>query len=232
MHYLVDHKNKIIFGWSEKCGCSHVKNLFYFFQTNNTKNEIHKGKDCQPLPKNIEDYAIILFIRNPYKRLVSGFLDKYKEGGQYRNRWNHSTITFSKFVDELICDNWKMVEKSHFIQQTRERFDVNIITKAKSFKIYDIENIDYTYIEELYGTKIPQEVLNFKGEHIRNKFAPDYNDNDNVYDLDMKIYFKYNVTFKKFYNEPIKNKVYNFFQKDFLFFKEYGFDYENNTIFS
>lgn len=227
MHYLVDNKNKIIFGWSEKCGCSHVKNLFYFFQTNNIKNEIHKGKDCQPLPKNIAEYAIILFIRNPYKRLVSGFLDKYKEGGQYRNRWRHHIITFSNFVDELIGDNWKMVEKSHFIQQTRERFDVNIITKAKSFKIYDIENIDYTYIEELYGTKIPQEVLNFKGDHIRKNFALlDYDKDQCVYDLDSKIYFNYNVSLTKFYNQEIKSKVYNFFKNDFIFFKEYGFDYD------
>ena len=227
MHYLVNDKNKIIFGWSEKCGCSHVKNLFYFFQTNNIQNDIHKGKDCKSLPKNITDYNIILFIRNPYKRLVSGFLDKYKEGGQYRNRWNHSTITFSKFVDELIGDNWKIVERSHFIQQTRERFNINLITTSKCFKIYDIENIDYTYIEELYGTKIPQEVLNFKGGHIRKNYALlEYDKDQYVYDLDLKIYFNYNVPLTKFYNEEIKFKVYNFFKNDFIFFKQYGFDYD------
>ena len=33
MHFVVDHDNKIIFGWSAKCGCSHVKYIYWFLKT-------------------------------------------------------------------------------------------------------------------------------------------------------------------------------------------------------
>ena len=32
MLFFVDKKNLIIFGWSAKCGCTHIKFLYYFLQ--------------------------------------------------------------------------------------------------------------------------------------------------------------------------------------------------------
>lgn len=29
MYFLVNHKKKVIFGWSAKCGCSYLKHYFY-----------------------------------------------------------------------------------------------------------------------------------------------------------------------------------------------------------
>ena len=54
---------------------------------------------------------------------------------------------------------------------------------------------------------------------------------DVVYDLDMKIYVDYNVDIKYFYNDIIRDKIYIFYKNDFMFFKEYGFDYEELTQF-
>ena len=68
--------------------------------------------------------------------------------------------------------------------------------------------------------------MNFKGGHARKTTIPleKY-----VYDLDMKLYHKYNVNIKYFYNEDIKKKIYNFYKNDFEFFKNHGFDYTSTT---
>lgn len=41
MYFLVDFEKKIIFGWSAKSGCSHIKNIYLFLQGKNIKNNIH-----------------------------------------------------------------------------------------------------------------------------------------------------------------------------------------------
>ena len=224
MHFLVDKKLKIIFGWSAKCGCSHIKKIFWFLQNNKTDNKIHTNKDTSILPNDIENYTTILIIRNPYERIISGFLNKYNINGPLRNLWKSKIITFSQFTDELIKNKWEKIDKHHFTPQTTELFDKNIILKSKSLKIYDIKNIDYKYIEELYNTKIPEELLEFKGGHERKTFNKSFK--NYIYDLDIMEYYNYNVDKKYFYNDDIKNKIYNFYINDFIFFKEYGFDYE------
>lgn len=163
-----------------------------------------------------------MIIRNPYERLVSGFLDKYKKESDYRSLWFHPEITFSKFVDEIIKNDYKMIDFHHFTAQLTEQFD-NKIIKSKEFIIYDINKINYSYIESRYNTKIPEYLLNYRGGHERIK--KNENIEYNVYDLDMELYIDHNVDIKYFYNNDLKNKIYNFYKNDFLFFKEYGFDY-------
>lgn len=222
MHFLVDNNSKIIFGWSPKCACSHVKRLFWFFINNNTNATIHTYKDTMSLPRDIGNYTTILFCRNPYKRVVSGFLDKYRMNGQFRNLWSDKTITFSAFINELINSNWKIIDKHHFIEQTSEYFNMKIM-ESKKLVIFDIENIDYAYLEDLYNKKIPSELLTRKEGHERKTYNKPYE--EPVYDLNMDLYFEYNVPIKNFYNEEIKNKIKSFYEKDFTFFRENGIDY-------
>ena len=224
MYFLIDKKNKIIFGWSAKCGCSLIKKIFWFLINGNEDNKIHTDKDYNDLPDDITNYTTILIIRNPYERLISGFLDKYRKEGQFIKLWKHNIITFSMFVNELISNNWIMIDKHHFTQQTTECFDKNKIIESKCLKIYDIKNIDYEYIENLYNTKIPESLLNSKIGHERQIYNDTFD--QNIFDLDMDIYYNYNVPIKYFYNKEIKNKVYEFYKNDFLFFKEYGFNYD------
>jgi hypothetical protein len=226
MLFLTDKKNKIIFGWSAKCGCSHIKKLFYFLAEDKILDEDYIHKDYKNnIPKNIDAYTTVLFIRNPYKRIVSGFLDKYKVNGKLRKLWKYDIITFTSFIDELLKKNWNSNDYyHHFTLQTSEHFDENIIIKSKKLILYDIENIDYKYIEKIYNKKIPETLLKFRGKHIRNVYEKMFE--SNVYDLDMNIYYEYNVPIKYFYNDEIKKKIDNFYSNDFLFFKKYGFNYE------
>jgi len=224
MHFLVDNYKKIIFSWSAKCGCSHIKKLFWSLQNNNIDNEIHTEYDFMKLPDDIENYIVIIFSRNPYKRIISGFLDKYNKDGQYRHLWNYDKITFSDFVDVLIKNNWEMIERHHFTPQTSEAFNKYKLTKSKHLLCYDIEKINYEYIESIFDKKIPNELLSFKGNHIRKNYTEKYD--GEVYNLDINIYHNYNVSIQNFYNSVIKNKVYQFYEKDFIFFKENGINYE------
>ena len=45
MFFLVDNNRKVIFGWSAKCGCSHVKIIYWFLQTGKINNPIHTSID-------------------------------------------------------------------------------------------------------------------------------------------------------------------------------------------
>jgi len=222
MHFLVDKELKVIFGWSPKCGCSHIKNIYYFLKNNKIDNKIHTENDYNSLPDDIENYTTIIICRNPYKRLVSGFLDKYKIGGEFRSLWKYDTITFSRFIEELIKNNWNMIDIHHFMPQTTGDFNKKIMM-SKYIKCYDIENIDYSYIENLYNKKIPDIILNKKEGHERKTNGSIFN--DYVYDLDMSIYHSFNTNTKYFYNTDVKDKIYNFYKNDFLFFKLSGIDY-------
>ena len=226
MFFLVDDKQKIIFGWSAKCGCSHVANMYWFLQTNNTENVIHTQNDVNKLPLDIENYTTIIFTRNPYKRIISGFLDKYSTNrGEYRHLWKDAFLSFSQFVDKLINYDWETIDYHHFAPQTTKQFD-KIILHSKIIKFYDIGQIDYEYIEQLYNKKIPEYILNKKQGHERslNINVESYY-NNYVYDLHIDDYIDYKIDTKYFYNEEIIKKVFNFYIEDFKFFEENGIDY-------
>jgi hypothetical protein len=190
-------------------------------------NSIHIPIECEfNLPNNIENYTTIIICRNPYKRIISGFLDKYRLNGEFRKLYKNKPLSFSRFVNDLIKNKWQKVDYHHFTPQTTEKFNKNILL-SKSIKFYDIENIDYNYIENLYNVKIPESLLHKKMGHerkyqINTDIVIDYN----VYDINIDEYQKCIVDIKYFYNDEIKNKIFNFYKEDFDFFNENGMNYE------
>jgi hypothetical protein len=227
MYFIISKKYKVILGWSAKCGCSHIKRIFYFLENNMDVN-IHTPHDYKYLPKNIENYIIILVIRNPYKRLVSGFLDKYNENGEFLKKWNiNIPLTFSNFLDKIIERN-TVIEKHHFTPQLSEAFE-DRLKNHPNLVIYDIENIDYSYFEDLFHKKIPTELIHFKGGHERIPKI-DVDINMPVFNKLVKEYYDYKISTKCFYNIKIKQKVYKHYQKDIDFFRERGFHYDTDII--
>jgi hypothetical protein len=221
MYFLVDEKNKIIFGWSAKCGCSHIKTIFNYLNDIESSTP-HTQDTFNKLPENIEEYTSIIISRNPYKRIISGFLDKYKKTGKLRKLWKHPTITFTQFVNELMKKDYVMIEQHHFNPQTSEAFNIRILN-SKSIKCYDIHHIDYSYFESLYNKKIPDDILNKKFGHER-KINPK-SINHPVYNLNMDTNVDYNVHTNYFYNDDLQKKVYYFYKQDFLFFEKLGIKY-------
>lgn len=229
-----------------------MKYLFHYLTSNGQITEttnVHAPKtgvgaaavarhsQTDALPSAIENYTVFLFVRNPYKRLVSGYLDKYrpsKYGNTFvESRWKHNTLTFSLFVSELEKRDWKMVEQGHFEEQTAARFQPEVF-RAKELYAYDIERIDYAQIERSFGMAIPPEVRSFRGNHTRDiaestvkePIAPTVS----VADWDMSSYYEKKVPVSCFYTPDLKRRVHAVYNADFYFAKLLGVDYEAERL--
>jgi hypothetical protein len=237
MYFFIDNNKKIIFGWSPKCGSTHVKKLFSFL----TDSESVR----QELPANHSEYKIILFLRNPFERVVSAFRFLYKQGGYCRAsiiQSSNQKITFRDFVDELVSkgthdplnhstilgEHSKLnIDKYHFDPQVSgSQIDVH--------KIYDILNIDYSYIETLYSVTIPQEIRDFKGPNVnvtplqtkyglgeKLQLSDETEAQTKVFDLEVDETQNQNLSLTQFYNQDIVNKVAEFYKKDLEFIKRF-----------
>lgn len=232
MYFFVDENKKIVFGWNPKCGSNHIRKLFWFL----TGQQLHvlqilSGK----MPENSKEYKLILIMRNPYERIVSGFVFLYKKYGYCGPSWNTSDkkLTFKNFVDELAENGTttSMIDKYHFDPQVLETD--NIPFKIGIDKLYDLSNIDYDYIETLYDKKIPNDIRNFRGRLVNTQKVTKLglkdhlklSDTDNekkVYDLEINEYENIpNLKLTQFYNQDIADKVTAFYKSDIDFINKY-----------
>lgn len=221
MKYKIDNNRFILFGSTPKSGCTYIRKLFNIYNNLNNKNLY----EVQLLPNNYNDYKIILFIRNPYKRIVSGFLDKIV-GNQTTMNINIEDLTFETFVEYMYNEKNIFDPKIsteffiiHFIPQT----NIGINDDMLIDKVFDIENIDYDYLNSLYNIKLNKGLLKILD---KNKTSYNFCDcdcyNKKVYELrQMRSY----PTYEHFYNESIKQKVREIYKEDFDMFEKWGFFY-------
>ena len=214
-------------GWNPKCGCSSVKRIMYYIEKKNIVSNgiIHPYNGFSSIPNNIQLYDTIIVVRNPYLRIVSGFLNKYSKWANYRKKsiWNEKPLTFEMFVDELITNKFKHIDYHHFSHQIDSNFKPDILKKSKTFTIYDIENIDYKYIEELISMKLPEElILPYNTNARKNNKIQD----KQLFSINIDDLYKYEIDYRYFYNIDIKKKLSVFYKKDFEMLKYYGFDYD------
>ena len=210
-------------GWSAKCGCSHTKAIFKFLNTGKFTKNAHTKDTYNNLPNIIlSEYTCILVVRNPYKRLVSGFMDKYQPDGEFRARWP-GKLTFAVFAEALIKSDWDRVDRHHFTPQTSEAFDEKRLSSCKVRKVYDISDIDYKFLEKVFGKKIPDEVRSFRGSHIRK--VKGVNFNGKVHNIPIGEYVDKDVKPRQFYNEKISKQIAKFYKNDFAFFESHGIHY-------
>jgi hypothetical protein len=218
MHFLVDSKMKVIIGWSAKCGCTHIKILFQYFTNTRAKRYLHDPAYLNTvLPTNLDDYTILIILRNPYERLVSGFLDKYQIKGSYF----FGELTFRSFVHELTTTNFSRINGHHFTPQLSEKW--SDIKSHRNFIVNDLKNINYSLLENIYKKKIPKSILNHQGPHTtHNKPIVDYP----VYDIIQTEYFGKKPLLHNFFDYSIKDQVDNFYKDDFEFAAKYNIFYE------
>lgn len=230
MYYYIDKINKVIFGHSPKCGCSHVKTLIYYLCRNKSKENIESLKvgevhdKIKTFSKSVvtsyimntpEKIDVIIITRHPFKRLVSGFVDKYCKQGQYVNKWpKHIKRNLSNFVEQLEKRNWKIIDKHHFEPQS-----VNYInfTKFKNTKtqFFDISNIDYNYISKIYNKKIPDAVINHTEGHERKNLAPCKINTDIFDNIIVDRYSHMRINKLAIYSNKIKEIVYRIYLLDY-----------------
>lgn len=130
MQFLVSERYKFLLGWSAKCGCSSIKKWFLHLHEieEPADGNIHKfigyGNTAYSRvewssPDRYADYKKFLIVRNPYKRLISGFVNKYV-GNHYENDgWD----SFEEFISVLSDDaNFDRINKHHFTPQFSEDY--------------------------------------------------------------------------------------------------------------
>lgn len=260
MHLLVDENKKVIFYFSPKCASIHVMNLFNYL-SNRLENCIQTtNKPFSPFtlcnmkvqdtfPENISEYKMIVFIRNPYKRLASSFHFLYDptvgvcgKMHQFRAWPENLRRTFRNFVEERCtlgrtCKP-KMIEL-HFppncqrkiyalcecrinCLHTLQQVEKPLLEVKNIHKIFDVENIDYEYLELLFEKKIPDDVRKYRGPHANANTEPI---DVNVYDLDMSDYVGKRPTVAQYYDKDIFDKVTDFYKDDLDYFSAHGFVY-------
>lgn len=224
MHFLINNNKKVIFGWSAKCGCTHVKSLFNYLSGIKTKNNVHGPHTRKNLNEisNMGEYTIILFIRNPYHRIISGFLEKYGNSEFKIKSIENKNLTFSNFVN-ILCDTPQKIDLLHFTPQTTLAFDLNKINQCKELKVFQIQDIDYQYIGNLFNMEIIPDKI-FKGNHIHQNIKKDFD--GKLYDIKLQYLKNEKYELEQFYNQDIYDKITNFYKNDFEYFLKHGFIYK------
>jgi len=211
MYFLINEKHKIVFGWSAKAGCSHVKNMFRFYSDIKPPKDPH-ADSYNEFPSNGSKYTTIIFTRNPHARLVSGFLEKYCSE-KYKSNININSLTFRKFVNELYNNGFDWIDEHHFTPQFKEEYNNNIHINH----IFDITNIDYNTLDKLFKKTLPEEFKNNHGTHKTN-----YNDTISFAgDTPAKKVLLQSPNYKCFYDYDIYEKTNEIYKDDINILQNY-----------
>lgn len=223
MKYLICKEKNVIFGINTKCGCQHIHYIYNYLHGNNDK-PVFYHKSVEQLSTKYLNYKLIIFVRNPYERIISGFKEKYSNEWQKKNflkRYSipgipYDKLTFRQFVNEMYNNKFKYIDKHHFNDQTKSKYD---FINHKDIVVFDIKNIDYYYISELFNKTITNDLKQKRGTHTNNN---KYLFNDQVYDLENIVYRNYKVPLKYYFNSNLKRKVEKIYHNDFEFLKKYN----------
>ena len=230
MRYMIDTESRVIFIWNAKCGCTFLKKLFFAYLgfENYARKNVHKLNRTKwlmsPLPPDHEKYKIFLFCRNPYNRLVSGFLNKFvTDVPNYISKRieNIDEFSFEDYVDFLEKNqNTELVDEHHFGKQ----IDMVEMKKMKVNFIFDIENIDRKVLDEHFKKNsdlFQCTKINWNSTKKSNKKIP------HIFQMKTKALKKMMVfpDYSSFYNNKLKNKVRTIYETDFKYFEQHGFQY-------
>ena len=241
MKFFIIEEKKLIILWSAKCACTSLKmilNKYYNYDLEKIHNgELDKNYEIfrynrhkQPLNINeypeivdkFKTYRICFIYRNPYDRLVSGFMNKYV-GGKYKTitEWN----TFEDFVT-ILYNNPQDIDYHHFTKQTSE-IGWDFFEKANKPKIdifYQVNEVDN--VCKLLDMPIFDARQSFKDHYfpfLNNKVL--YNKNTPLYNMHhkelqkIKRNYKFN-NYKLFYNDNIIKMVDSIYKDDFKFLND------------
>ncbi len=223
---LYDSKNKVVMDWSPKSGCTVVTKMFFknmglleeALQYNSWVHEyrMHVFYKNHPIIEEVfSDPELFRFkvVRNPYSRAVSSYIHVMKYPVMHEVvkerlwRWN-ANISFRKFVkflektDVLNCDPHYRLQKKFFEYGKPGTF--NKIVKLESLQ-QGIDEVNSTTGQRFDLAGIGS------GHHISR--SPDIINNAFKLRWDR---IKDNVPhFMHFYNDELKERVYEIYKEDF-----------------
>lgn len=228
--YSIKYNYKI--KWNAKCGCTLLRRFFYELHKNEQKIIIKEWELGLPSFKhNINDILIshsLLLTRNPYKRVVSMFTNKYNGPmniDSLQHKFKLNTNTFYSFVLKL--KEFKENDKWCDIHLTPQYFNYEYGDKLIKLENIKIRILDlYKNLNEikplfnLAESFFDKQNLGFINETYKNNsnnntFIGYYNFIDNF----SGPWPDYNY----FYDDKIKKLVYEIYEEDFKLFN-YKYD--------
>jgi hypothetical protein len=192
--------------------------------------KIYRSRTKGKIKKHINDASFykIAVVRNPYDRLVSGYVDKFC-GKDLKKSWvrkvlkevnskdpkGNYQITFSQFVDYLLNHDLEKVN-SHWRGQTY------ILKDVKLDEVIHLENMSVR-LPELSQKLGFESSINLAKRRQSNNYENKENIKDlvDVFDIsntDLIAYQKTNGSFPKkdtFYNDSLRQKVKTIYKDDF-----------------
>lgn len=239
--HLVCEKRKTYFAYTPKCGVESLILLVLKEQGEENVSEIwtkhikymRKGK----IPSG---YTYISICRDPYNRLVSAYIDKFLTGNykllpfcrKVANHYNRNIedpkrVSFEELINFLINEP-KHSTDGHFATQ------ISSINVSDNPEIYKLENID-SISNRLESLNFENKFDNYRHIYLYGWEKSDIKDAHKMYFNDFEIYdelrgysgqnsFNENNNhgvmpyYDNFYNEDLKEKVYNFYKEDFEYF--------------
>ncbi len=200
---------------SPKCSCRSVSDFAW---------EVDKTKTIN-FPVRIN----ILVARNPYKRLVSGYLNKYVEHVKYLERAKSlnprvDLSTFHAFVGELCRSRFRYIDRVHFSPQfAKYRF-------VAFDRVFNSENLEplRLLVNTLFSTQVEMPY------RVHPKFGPknqasettppghSVDQSDEPWNLAANsmlalITEKRTPPYSQFYTDDLKDRVRRFYRSDFRF---------------
>lgn len=251
MFFIVNHKHKVLIGWSPKCGCTTIKEYYLEAIGIKRKNkvEVHHDPDVQQhvhhsvLKKQdlnkLDKYRKVLLIRNPYKRVISGYLQRivmnktlYDTRFREKDYANDGKInTFNKFIDTMLNNRKHVEDNHHFDQQCTHNYNVFQNRKWKWDFVMDLDNLDSDIVKlnKMLNTSVKLNEMN-KVKHTEIHV-------EKAYDLTIKQLLALDgmPSYESFFNEQIINKIGKIYKLDLDNFKKWGHQYKvpvrkNNPI--
>lgn len=242
MFFIVNHKHKVLIGWSPKCGCTTIKE--YYLETigikRKNKVEVHHDPDVQQhvhhsvLKKQdlnkLDKYRKVFLIRNPYKRVISGYLQRivmnktlYDTRFREKDYANDGKInTFNKFIDTMINNRKHIEDNHHFDQQCTHNYNVFQNRKWKWDFVMDLDNLDHDIVRlnKMLNTNVKLNEMN-KVKHTEIHV-------EKAYDLTIKQLLALDgmPSYESFFNEQIADKIAKIYKLDMDNFKKWGHQYK------
>ncbi len=235
---LIDTKNKIILDWSPKAGCTIMVKMFFrnmglleeALAYNSWIHEYRMHVFTKAHPITIDDlrnseYYKIKFVRNPYHRVVSGYLHTMKYEVMHKPvkdalwRWN-ANISFKSFVKYLskidlhTCDPHYSLQKKFFENEIPNCFN----------KIIKLEQLNegIAEINEKKGVHFDLSGLT-SNHHLEKNHRLTQNVSRSRWNK-----IKNDIPwYTNFYDAALAEKVYALYKEDF---EAYGYSKNDYTI--
>lgn len=228
--------------WFPKCGCTTIVNLFCQINgisLENTQEKRSLAFHLQQYRYNqyLQGIHLIGFVRNPYERFLSSFVDKniiqtdsiyLSLDGYKKYRESYSVDTMENFCDFLEKGGYI---SNHYLPVSRYNQDIPYFKELK-YPIYKIEDnmnqVLYDFFKQYHYNVDREYVLGKRDNSIVDTSLKEGIIGSSVVYFDesqWKEYLKnYRINYRTIIrsNIELKNRLYRYFEKDFI---QYGYSY-------